>query len=126
MLWAGYRHTPWEAYDSFGIVGSDSIMSLWKELTANLFGVAVGLTAVFLVVGGIVIMNIMLASVTERTGEIGLRRSLGARKKHIVLQFVTDSAGLAATGGFDGNILAPAPLAAAREATTQTTPDPLD
>jgi len=67
-------------------------------LTANLFTVAVGLTAVFLVVGGIVIMNIMLASVTERTREIGLRRSLGARKMHIVLQFVTESAVLAATG----------------------------
>ncbi len=56
----------------------------------------------FLVVGGIVIMNIMLASVTERTREIGLRRSLGARRKHIVLQFVTESAVLAAVGGMIG------------------------
>src|SRR5258708_37230925 len=53
-----------------------------------------------------VIMNIMLPSVAERTGEIGLRRSLGARKKHIVLQFVTESAVLAATGGLIGIILA--------------------
>jgi putative ABC transport system permease protein len=55
-----------------------------------------------MVVGGIVIMNIMLASVTERTREIGLRRSLGARKKHIVLQFMTESAVLAAVGGLIG------------------------
>jgi putative ABC transport system permease protein len=57
---------------------------------------------VFLVVGGIVIMNIMLASVTERTREIGIRRSLGARKKHILLQFVTESAVLASAGGLIG------------------------
>jgi putative ABC transport system permease protein len=64
------------------------------------------LVSVFLVVGGIVIMNIMLASVTERTREIGIRRSLGARKKHIVLQFMTESAVLAATGGLIGLLLA--------------------
>jgi putative ABC transport system permease protein len=83
-------------------VGSDSIIGLWKQLTQNIFAVAVGLTAVFLVVGGIVIMNIMLASVTERTREIGLRRSLGARKKHIILQFMTESAVLATVGGLLG------------------------
>jgi putative ABC transport system permease protein len=118
MLLRAWRHTPWDDADSFGIVGSDSIMGLWKSLTANLFGVAVGLTAVFLVVGGIVIMNIMLASVTERTREIGLRRSLGARKTHIVLQFVTESAVLAATGGLIGICLAYALVAAARAATS--------
>jgi putative ABC transport system permease protein len=118
MLLRAWRHIPWKAEDSFGIVGSESIMSLWKELTANLFAVAVGLTAVFLVVGGIVIMNIMLASVTERTREIGLRRSLGARRKHIVLQFVTESAVLAATGGLMGIFLAYAVVAAARAATS--------
>jgi putative ABC transport system permease protein len=64
------------------------------------------LVSVFLVVGGIVIMNIMLASVTERTREIGIRRSLGARKKHILLQFISESAVLAASGGFMGVLLA--------------------
>ena len=117
MLLRAWRHTPWDDPDSFGIIGSDSIMGLWKSLTANIFTVAVGLTAVFLVVGGIVIMNIMLASVTERTREIGLRRSLGARRKHIVLQFVTESAVLAATGGLMGICLAYAVVAAARAAT---------
>jgi putative ABC transport system permease protein len=118
MLLRAWRHTPWDDADSFGIIGSDSIMGLWKSLTGNLFMVAVGLTAVFLVVGGIVIMNIMLASVTERTREIGLRRSLGARRKHIVLQFVTESAVLAATGGLIGIILAYVLVAAARAATS--------
>lgn len=102
MLLRARRHLPWDAKDNFGILGSDSIMALWNSLTGNLAAVAVGLTAVFLVVGGIVIMNIMLASVTERTREIGLRRSLGARKKHIVLQFMTESAVLAAVGGIMG------------------------
>jgi putative ABC transport system permease protein len=81
-------------------------MQLWHDLTGNLAFVAMALVSVFLVVGGIVIMNIMLASVTERTREIGLRRSLGARKRHILLQFLTESAVLAATGGFIGILAA--------------------
>jgi putative ABC transport system permease protein len=118
MLLRAARHLPWSADDNFGILGSDSIMSLWKELTGNLFAVAVGLTAVFLVVGGIVIMNIMLASVTERTREIGLRRSLGARRKHIVLQFVTESAVLAAVGGLIGIVFAYGLVALGRASTS--------
>lgn len=118
MLLRAWRHESWDTPDSFGIIGSDSIMGLWKQLTGNIFMVAVGLTAVFLVVGGIVIMNIMLASVTERTREIGLRRSLGARKKHILLQFVTESAVLAAAGGMIGIMLAYAVVGAARAATS--------
>src|SRR5882672_5446755 len=92
--------------DNFAILGSDSIMALWHQLTGTLATVAVGLVSVFLVVGGIVIMNIMLASVTERTREIGVRRSLGARKIHIMLQFMTESGVLAAVGGVMGLIAA--------------------
>src|SRR5262249_8674562 len=106
MLMRAWRHLPYDAPDNFGVLGSDSIMALWHQLTGNLAVLAVGLTAVFLVVGGIVIMNIMLASVTERTREIGIRRSLGARKKHILLQFMTESAVLAAVGGVIGVCLA--------------------
>jgi putative ABC transport system permease protein len=102
MLMRAWRHLPYDAPDNFAVFGSASIMALWNQITGNLFAVAVALTAVFLVVGGIVIMNIMLASVTERTREIGLRRSLGARRKHIVLQFMTESAVLAAVGGIMG------------------------
>ena len=106
MLMRAWRHLPYNAEDNFAILGSDSIMKLWHDLTGTLAGVAVGLVSVFLVVGGIVIMNIMLASVTERTREIGIRRSLGARKKHILLKFMMESAVLAATGGVIGVLLA--------------------
>jgi putative ABC transport system permease protein len=106
MLMRAWRHLPYDAADNFAILGSDSIMKLWHDLTGTLAGVAVGLVSVFLVVGGIVIMNIMLASVTERTREIGIRRSLGARKKHILLQFMMESAVLASTGGIIGVLLA--------------------
>ncbi len=102
MLFRAWRHVPYDAPDNFAILGSDSIMALWHDLTGNLAFVAMALVSVFLVVGGIVIMNIMLASVTERTREIGIRRSLGARKKHILLQFLTESGVLAATGGVIG------------------------
>jgi len=102
MLFRAWRHIPYQDPDNFALLGSDSIMALWHELTGNLAFVAMALVSVFLVVGGIVIMNIMLASVTERTREIGLRRSLGARKQHILLQFLTESALLAAAGGFIG------------------------
>jgi putative ABC transport system permease protein len=102
MLMRAWRHLKNDAPDNFAILGSDSIMELWHQLTGNLAFVAMALVSVFLVVGGIVIMNIMLASVTERTREIGLRRSLGARKQHILLQFLTESAVLAATGGVIG------------------------
>jgi len=106
MYLRAWRHLSNDADDNFAIFGSDSIMALWHELTGNLATVAMALVSVFLVVGGIVIMNIMLASVTERTREIGLRRSLGARKKHILLQFMTESAVLAAVGGIIGILLA--------------------
>ncbi len=118
MLMRAARHLPWDAEDNFMILGSDSIMQLWKDLTGNLFGVALALTAVFLVVGGIVIMNIMLASVTERTREIGIRRSLGARRKHIVLQFLTESAVLSAVGGVIGIALAYGLVALGRTVTS--------
>jgi putative ABC transport system permease protein len=106
MLFRAWRHIPYHSEDNFAILGSDSIMALWHQLTGNLAFVAMALVSVFLVVGGIVIMNIMLASVTERTREIGLRRSLGARKQHILLQFLTESSLLAAVGGLIGILTA--------------------
>jgi len=108
LLVRAWHHLPYNAEDDFAILGSDSIMELWKSLTGNLVQVAMALVSVFLLVGGIVIMNIMLASVTERTHEIGLRRSLGARKQHILFQFLAESATLAAAGGVMGILLAAA------------------
>jgi len=108
MLFRAWHHLQYDDADDFGVLGSESIMSLWRELTGNLAKVAMALVSVFLVVGGIVIMNIMLASVTERTKEIGLRRSLGARRQHILLQFLAESASLAAVGGFIGIVAATA------------------
>jgi len=106
MLMRAWRHIPFNAPDNFAILGSDSIMSLWHQLMGNIEFMAMALVSVFLVVGGIVIMNIMLASVTERTREIGIRRSLGARKNHILLQFMAESAVLAAVGGLMGIAIA--------------------
>jgi putative ABC transport system permease protein len=124
MYMRAWRHLPEKAEDNFSVFGSASIMSLWKQITGNLFFMATALTSVFLVVGGIVIMNIMLASVTERTREIGLRRSLGARKSHIVLQFMTESALLSLIGGMIGLALAFGLVALARTLTPipMTTP----
>src|SRR5690348_914162 len=81
-------------------------MSAWSNLTGTIFAVTIGLVAVFMVVGGIVIMNIMLASVTERTHEIGIRKSMGARRRDITWQFVIESGVMAATGGLAGTGLA--------------------
>ena len=125
MLMRAWRHLPYDAPDNFAVFGSASIMALWNQITGNLFAVAVALTAVFLVVGGIVIMNIMLASVTERTREIGLRRSLGARRKHIILQFMTESAVLAAVGGVMGLTLAYGIVALVRSVTPIPVKTPL-
>jgi putative ABC transport system permease protein len=125
MFMRAWRHLPYDAPDNFAVFGSASIMALWNQITGNLFAVAVALTAVFLVVGGIVIMNIMLASVTERTREIGLRRSLGARRKHIVLQFMTESAVLAAVGGMMGLALAYGLVALVRAVTPIPVKTPL-
>jgi putative ABC transport system permease protein len=104
MYMRAWRHLPYDAPDNFAILGSDSIMQLWHDLTGNLAFVAMALVSIFLVVGGIVIMNIMLASVTERTREIGLRRAVGARKRHILWQFLIESSVLAAMGGLIGII----------------------
>ena len=82
------RHVRYEDDDNFGLVEPASLLGIWDSLTRNIFGVAVWVTSIFLVVGGIVIMNIMLASVTERTREIGLRKSLGARRRDIVMLII--------------------------------------
>lgn len=100
------RHLSPEAKDSFGILDSASLMDLWKQLTGVIAMAMVGIVSVFLVIGGVVIMNVMLASVTDRTREIGIRKAVGARKQDILLQFLTESAFMAAMGGVIGVLIA--------------------
>jgi putative ABC transport system permease protein len=100
------RHVPYREEDTFGINASDTLMSAWQNLTGTIFAVTIGLVAVFMLVGGIVIMNIMLASVTERTHEIGIRKSLGARRRDILWQVVLESGMMACMGGVGGVLFA--------------------
>ena len=100
------RHLTPGQEDTFGIIGSDTIMDLWKSLTGTLAASMVGIVSVFLVIGGVVIMNVMLASVTERTREIGVRKSLGARRRDILMQFLVESSVMAAMGGAAGVVIA--------------------
>jgi putative ABC transport system permease protein len=106
VLMRARRHVPYKEDDTFGINASDTLMSAWQNLTGTIFAVTIGVVAVFMVVGGIVIMNIMLASVTERTHEIGIRKSLGARRRDILWQFVIESGVMASIGGVAGVALA--------------------
>lgn len=92
--------------DNFGIVTPDAITGLRDRIFGTVFIVAIFVPAIALVVGGIVIMNIMLVSVTERTKEIGIRKSLGARRTDILKQFLVEAVTLSAFGGITGVIIA--------------------
>jgi len=96
------RHLPPNEPDNFGIFDQASLMELWKNLTGVIATAMVGVVSVFLVIGGVVIMNVMLATVTERTREIGIRKALGARRGDILLQFLIESAVMAAIVGAIG------------------------
>ncbi|HEY5619973.1 MAG TPA: ABC transporter permease [Vicinamibacterales bacterium] len=91
--------------DNFGIYTSDTLLGLYQQATTGIFAVLVGIVALSLVVGGIVIMNIMLMVVSERTREIGLRKALGARRKDILSQVLTESITLSTCGGLAGILL---------------------
>jgi putative ABC transport system permease protein len=91
--------------DNFGLYTSDTFLDLFRQITQGIFGVLIGVVALSLVVGGIVIMNIMLMVVSERTSEIGLRKALGARRIHIVWQFLVESVTLSTMGGVVGTTL---------------------
>jgi putative ABC transport system permease protein len=91
--------------DNFGLFTSESILAIYRQATAGIFAVLIGVVALSLVVGGIVIMNIMLMVVTERTFEIGLRKALGAKRRDIMLQVLAESVTLSVAGGITGTTL---------------------
>jgi putative ABC transport system permease protein len=91
--------------DNFQLFTSDTMMEVWTQFSQGAFAILIGIVSLSLVVGGIVIMNIMLMVVSERTREIGLRRALGARKRDIVWQILTESTTLSLAGGLLGTIL---------------------
>ena len=88
--------------DNFGLFTSDTVLAIYEQATTGIFAVLVGIVAVSLVVGGIVIMNIMLMVVSERTREIGLRKALGARKRDVLWQILAESVTLSVLGGLMG------------------------
>jgi putative ABC transport system permease protein len=102
MLMRARHRLNYSDKDTFGFVTADAINNFVQALFGIIAAVALGVTSISLVVGGIVIMNIMLVTVTERTREIGIRKSLGARRKDILIQFLVESTTLSMVGGVIG------------------------
>jgi len=99
------RHDRPEADDSFDIETNASLLGVWADFSSTFFIATIGIACISLVVGGIVIMNIMLVTVTERTREIGIRKALGARRGDVLLQFLIEAVTLAVMGGAFGVLL---------------------
>ena len=93
------RHNAPGQPEDFEIETNDTFLDIWKQISSLFASVVLGLASIALVVGGVVIMNIMLVSVTERTREIGVRKALGAKQRDVLLQFLIESASLALVGG---------------------------
>jgi putative ABC transport system permease protein len=99
------RHLSYNAKDDFALNTNDNFLQIWANISRAFFAVTIGIASISLVVGGIVVMNIMLVSVTERTREIGIRKATGARRHDILIQFLVESATLALVGGMIGVLL---------------------
>jgi putative ABC transport system permease protein len=106
VLMRARRHLSARQDDTFGVVEPSAIMELYQSLTGSLASGSIFVVGIFLVIGGIVIMNIMLASVTERTREIGVRKSLGATRRDVLMQFLVESGVMATIGGMIGVVVA--------------------
>jgi putative ABC transport system permease protein len=96
-----HRLKPSDRQD-FAIVSSENLVSLWEAISGSIFMSLTGVTAISLLIGGIIIMNIMLVSVTERTREIGVRKAVGARRSGILWQIIVESMTLSLVGGVIG------------------------
>jgi len=99
------RHLAYSAKDDFALNTNENFLQIWANISRAFFAVTIGIASISLVVGGIVVMNIMLVSVTERTREIGIRKAAGARRHDILIQFLIESATLALVGGIIGVVL---------------------
>lgn len=100
------RHLDYGEADDFEIETGESILSIWQNATRGIYAATLIVTAISLVVGGVVVMNIMLVSVTERVREIGVRRALGARRRDILRQFLVEAVLLSVAGGLVGVVVA--------------------
>ncbi len=96
------RHVAPDDPDNFDLETNSSLLSIWSNLTGTFFIAMIGIAAISMVVGGIVIMNIMLVSVTERTREVGIRKAMGAKRRDVMLQFLIEAVTLALLGGIVG------------------------
>jgi len=96
------RHVPYDKDDDFGMLTADAVMAVLNDITKYIRMGLIGISSIALIVGGIIIMNIMMVSVTERTREIGIRKSIGANQKNILLQFLFESLVLSLSGGIVG------------------------
>jgi ABC-type antimicrobial peptide transport system permease subunit len=99
------RHVPPNKEDNFGISSAEALGNQFRDIMAGIFQLVVGIVSIGLLVGGVGVMNIMLMSVTERTREIGVRKAIGARKRDISFQFITEAMTLTGIGGVMGVIL---------------------
>ncbi len=112
LVMRGLRHLGPRREDNFAIVTSDNLLKIWAGISQGIFAALIGIVSISLVVGGIVIMNIMLVSVTERTREIGIRKAVGATRTNILWQFLVESITLSSVGGVLGILLGFAAAAA--------------
>jgi putative ABC transport system permease protein len=96
------RHIPFDKDDDFGYTTAETFIQFYQDISHGIYAAMIAISSLALLVGGIVVMNIMLVSVTERTNEIGIRMAVGARRRDILIQFLIESATLSASGGLIG------------------------
>jgi putative ABC transport system permease protein len=102
LIMRARHHLPFNSNDDFALATNENLMQVWRNISRTFFAVTTAIASISLVVGGIVVMNIMLVSVTERTREIGIRKAAGARRHDILVQFLVESATLSLVGGLIG------------------------